>query len=133
MLKELQILNGTLELEFNEYTNEYTITVDESVDNLDILYKLEENAKIEIKNNNILEGENIVYLRVYNDSIEEIYTLYVYKENTNAVSGIDTYKKSLEVNTSEEVALYKVQLLTGGIFLIIIILFSIMFKRRKNT
>ena len=58
------------------------------------------------------------------------YTLYVYKENSETVSGIDTYKKTLEIaNANNEIETYKVQLLTTGVFLLIVIIFSILFKR----
>lgn len=132
MLKELKILNGNLDLEFNEYTYEYTVAVDAAIDKLEFEYKLDESANISITNNTILGDETIVYLDVYNINEEVTYTFYVYKENTNLVSGIDNYKKSLEVNASNELSLYKVQILTGSIFLVLIILFSIIFKRKRT-
>jgi len=76
-------------------------------------------------------GENTVYIDVYNIDEKITYTLYVYKENSNVVNGIDDYKKTLEIVTTNEVALYKVQLLSIGIFLIIIIVFSLIFRRKK--
>lgn len=130
MLKNLKILNGILELKFNEYTYEYTITVTDDVNSLEIDYKLDEDCYLTIRDNKLDYGENIVYLDVYNVDELLTYTLYVYKENSETVSGIDTYKKTLEIaNANKEIETYKVQLLTTGVFLLIVIIFSILFKR----
>lgn len=131
MLKDLKILNGNLELKFNEYTYEYTVVVANDINELEFEYKIDDNCQINI-NDNILDNyENIVYIDVYNDEEIETYTFYVYKENTNYTTGIDDYKKSLEVVNTIEVEPYKLQLLSVGIFLSIIIIFSIIFHRRK--
>lgn len=132
MLMDLRVLNGNLELKFNEYIYEYTVKVDNTINSLELDYKLKEDAYINIRNNNLIEGENIVYLDVYNVDEEITYTLYVYKEKTEEVSGIDNYIKSLEVNSNNnEIDLYKVQILTVSIFLILIIIFLMMFKKKK--
>lgn len=132
MIKDLKVLNGNLELKFNEYTYEYTITVEKDIESLELEYKLEDDCYISIRDNYLDEEENIVYLDVYNVDEEITYTLYVYKEITNEVLGIDNYKKALEVSTNKEVEFYKVQLLTTGIFLLIVIVFSILFRRKRN-
>lgn len=132
MLKELKVLNGNLELKFNEYTYEYTVTVTDEINKLELDYKLEEDCYLSVRDNTLKTGENIVYLDVYNVDEEVTYTLYVYKESNETVSGIDNYKKALEIaNTNNEVEPYKVQLLTTGIFLLIVIIFSLMFRRKK--
>jgi len=131
MLMDLKVLNGNLELKFNEYTYEYTVSVDKEVSSLDFQYELKDDCYIEILNNELNSEENIVYLNVYNVDEEITYTLYVYKENSDTVSGIDNYKKSLEIVSNNEVEVYKVQLLTTGLFLIIIIIFSFIFKRKN--
>ncbi|MBE6157007.1 MAG: hypothetical protein E7161_04630 [Firmicutes bacterium] len=131
MLNDLKVLNGNLELKYNEYTYEYTVTVEENINNLELEYILEDDCYIEIRNNELNFGENTVYIDVYNIDEKITYTLYVYKENSNVVNGIDDYKKTLEIVTTNEVALYKVQLLSIGIFLIIIIVFSLIFRRKK--
>lgn len=131
MLKDLKILNGILELKFNEYTYEYTVVVEEDVDSLEIEYVLSEGSSIDIKSNALTDGDNIVYLNVYDEDLnQETYTLYVYKNNSEAVSGIDNYVSSLEFNQVEELSLYKVQILTVSIFLMIVIVFSIIFRRK---
>ena len=132
MLIDLKILNGNLELKYNEYTYEYTVKVDNTVNSLNIEYKLTEGTSINIRNNILTEGENKVYLDVFDSENYETYTLIVYKQEIEEVSGIDMYLKSLEVNnTKEELELYKVQILSISIFLIIILLFSLIFKRKK--
>ena len=132
MLDDLKILNGNLELEFNEYTYEYTVVVKEDVTSLDFDYILNNDCYINIRNNNLNSEENIVYVDVYNLDTQITYTFYVYKENTNVVNGIDNFVSSLEISKNDEIALYKVQILTSSMFLLIIIIFSIIF-RRKHT
>lgn len=131
MLMDLKVLNGNLELKFNEYTYEYTVTVENEVNSLEFDYNLQEDAYLSIRDNILDEEENIVYLDVYNVNDTITYTLYVYKEFTSEVIGIDNYKKSLEVSLNQEVETYKVQLLTIGVFLAIVIIFSLMFKRKR--
>lgn len=132
MLNDLKILNGTLELTFNKYTYEYTVIVDNNINTLDFVYKLEDNCNININNNLLNNYENIVTIDVYNDENIETYTFYVYKEATNYTSLIDNYKKSLEIVNNIEVEPYKIQLLVSGIFLSIIIVFSILFRHKRN-
>lgn len=132
MLKELKILNGVLELEFNEYTYEYTVIVEDDITSLDIDYLVEENTYINVRGNILNEKDNIVYIDVYSEENTITYTFYVYKESNETVNGIDNFVSSLEVSNIEEVSLYKVQILTCSIFLIIIILFSIIFRRKHN-
>lgn len=133
MIDDLKILNGNLELAFNEYTYEYTVVVDSIVTSLDINYKLKDDCYINIRNNNLDYGENEVFIDVYNVDKTITYTLYVYREGMQEVNGIDNYMKSLEVVNTESIELYKVQMLTIGIFLFIIIIFSILFRRKKRS
>lgn len=131
MLIDLKITNGTLELKYNEYTYEYTVTVDNDINNLEFSYKLQDDCYVEIRNNELSNYENIVYLDVYN--IDELitYTFYVYKENSNEANSIENFKESLEISLNKDIEEYKVQILSISIFLIIIIIFSLMFKRKK--
>lgn len=132
MLIDLKILNGDLELKFNKYTYEYTVVVKNDITSLDIDYTLEDGAYLNIRNNIIDEDENIVYIDAYDEEKTITYTLYVYKEDIKTVNGIENYIESLEVaNTQKEVSTYEVQILCVSMFLTIIILFSIIFRRRK--
>lgn len=132
MIHDLKILNGNLELDFNEYTYFYTVIVPEDVKALEFSYKLADDTYVEVKNNELDKDENTVVLDVYNVNEDATYTFLVYKEKTDTVSGIDNYMKSLEITNNKEVNLYEVQLLAVGIFFFIIIIFSIIFKVPKN-
>ena len=131
MLKDLKILNGNLELKFNEYTYDYTVVVEDNVDSLEIEYVLSEGATIDIRSNLLNDGDNLVYLDIYDEDLNKVtYTLNVYRENSEVVSGIDNYISSLEVKKEEVVSLYKVQILTVSMFLMIVIVFSIIFRKK---
>lgn len=132
MIEELNILNGELELKFNEYTYEYTVKIDSDVKELEFDYKLKDDVNIDIRNNIIDDNNNVVYIDVYDIDNTITYTFYVYKENTNLSSGIDNYKKSLEVVNIDPYYEYKLEGLAVGIFFAIIIVFSIIFRRKKK-
>lgn len=131
MLKDLKILNGNLELKYNEYTYEYTVTVDSNVNSLEFDYTLDDDCYIDIKDNILDKSENIVTLDVYNVDNTITYTFYVYKESEEEVNGIDNYMKSLEVASTNNKEFYKVQILSVSIFLTLIIIFSLLFHRKK--
>ena len=125
MLKDLKILNGNLELKYNEYTYEYTVTVDNDVNSLEFEYVLDDDCYVDIKDNNLEKGENIVTLDVYNVDNSITYTFYVYKESEEEVNGIDNYMKSLEVANTNNTEFYKVQILSVSLF------FPFCFIRKK--
>ena len=131
MLKDLKILNGNLDLKYNEYTYEYTVTVDSNVNSLEFDYTLDDDCYVDIKDNILEKKENIVTLDVYNVDDSITYTFYVYKESEEEVNGIDNYMKSLEVANTNNTEFYKVQILSVSIFLTLIIIFSILFHRKK--
>ena len=132
MLEDLKVLNGNLDLPFNEYIYEYTLSVDEFTTKLELEYKLCEDCNIEVIGNNLNNDENIVTLNVYTVDREVNYILNVYKEKEENVNGIDSYMQSLEVENIKEFSLYKVQLLTISIFVILLIIFSLIFKKKHN-
>ena len=132
MIEELNILNGDLELKFNEYTYEYTVKVSSDITSLEFSYKLKDNVNINIRNN-YLDNNSVVYVDVYNIDERVTYTFNVYKENTLSSSGIDNYKKSLEIVDIDPNYNYKVEGLCVGVFLVIVIMFSIIFKRKKKV
>ena len=97
MLKDLKVLNGNLDLEFNEYIYEYTVNVTDDINSLELSYELDKDTYINIRGNTINEGENIVYLDVYDLNFSRTYTLYVYKENSESVSEIDNFISFISV------------------------------------
>ena len=133
MINDLQILNGNLELKFNPYTYEYTVKVDSNIESLEFSYNLEPDCYINIRNNTLDNKENMVYVDVYNIDKTITYTFLVTKEEENSVSGIDDYKKSLEIVNNESINILYVQCLGIGLVLTIIILFSIIFRRKKHS
>ena len=133
MLKDLKVLNGILDLNFDKYIYEYTVEVDSNVDSLDLEYTLEDEYNIDIRNNNLVDGENIVYLDVYSVDYTYTYTLYVYKNSDKTSSKIDEYKKKLEVINNEKIEIYKVNILCISVFLLIVIIFSILFHKKRKV
>lgn len=133
MINDLQILNGNLELKFNPYTYEYTVKVDSDIESLEFSYNLEPDCYINIRNNTLDNKENTVYVDIYNIDNTITYTFLVTKDTENSVSGIDDYKKSLEIVNNESINILYVQCLGIGLVLTIIILFSIIFRRKKHN
>lgn len=132
MLTELKILNGILELKFDKYTYEYTVQVEDDIKRLDFEYLTTDNVSVNIRNNYIYDGEGLVYVDVINNDNIITYTFSTHKETTNLVSGIDDYKKSLELTKTDNIELYEIQILCSGVFIIIVIIFCLIF-RKKHT
>lgn len=131
MINNLEITNGLLELKFDKYTYEYTVIVDSEIDHLDFLYDVSSDTAVSIRDNFLDAFENIVYFDLIKDNSTTTYTFLVYKEEVESTSKIANFTKSLEVEKEEVVALYKVQILSVTLFLIIIVIFSLMFHRKK--
>ena len=132
MLKDLKVLNGHLDLPFNEYIYEYTVTINKDITYLDLEYDTLENVFVEV-NKNDLNTSNEVEIVVYNDTDIVTYKLYVYKESEQEVNGLLEYKNSLEV-IDKSIELYKIQILSISLFLILIIIFSFIFRKKcKNN
>lgn len=132
MLKDLIVLNGDMPLKFNEYTYEYTINVAEDVEELKLEYKLEDECFAKLSNNKLTYGENILSLDVYNIDNKITYTLYVYRENVNEANKIHDYMASIEINNKEEVNINNIQLLSIGIFIVLLFFFCLIFRKKKN-
>lgn len=132
MLNDLRILNGNLELKFDPYTYLYTVVVEEDVSSLLFDYELKDEYNIIIRNNYLNNNENIVYLDFYNDKDIITYTFYVYKEKLESSNKIDSFMNSLDIATTKDVELYKIQFLCCGIFMSILIIFSLIFKRKRH-
>ena len=132
MIKDLLILNGELELKFNEYTYEYTVLVKDGIKELVFSYELNNGTYANIRNNDLSnEGENIVYLDVYDNTNTITYTFYVYKENTKTVTGIQEYISRLELKKEEDLNMLHVEILVVSCVILIIMVFSIIFHKKK--
>ncbi len=132
MIKKLEILNGVLDLEFNEYTYFYTLSVDSNTNALDFSYEVDDGALVDIRDNNLNSSENLVYLDVSKDDKVVTYTFLVYKDNLSSASSTNNLANSIEIKKTEDVSLIKVQALCISLFFIVIIIFSIMFGRKKR-
>lgn len=131
MLLNLEILNGKMSIKFDKYVNNYSIKVDENVDYLVMDYEVSEGYTIDIINNSNLEpGYNYVYIEVKNDLEVNSYILEVYKEEVNEVINYENYLE--ELNVVPKNYGYTKYIIGIIAFLIIIILFYILFIKRKK-
>ena len=128
----VKILNGILELKFDKYTYEYTVLVEDDIKRLDFEYLTTDSVSVNIRNNYIYDGEGLVYVDVISNDNIITYTFLTHKETTNIVSGIDDYKKSLELTKTDNIELYEIQILCSSVFIIIVIIFCLIF-RKKHT
>ena len=132
MLEELKILNGKLDLKFDKLNNIYTLSVSSNIEKLEFEYKITEGYNIEVIDNYLDEDINNVYIKVYNDSEENIYTFIVYKESSYTSSLIDDYKSSLNVKKEIVNSTYVYSIIIGCI-IVIIIFGIILLKPRKRS
>lgn len=131
MLLNLEILNGNLSPYFDIFVDTYTIRIDKSVNNLELNYEVEEGFNVEVINNeNLKEGENLVYIEVFNETSKSTYTLEVYKEEAKEVINYDDAIKAIEVQKPMP------KYLPWGIFIcclfVIMVTFCLLFLRKKK-
>lgn len=131
MLKKLEVLNGELSLTFDPLNTIYTVNVNDDVTELQFNYETYDNDNILIIGNNLQNSVNEVIVRV--NSNEEIvdYHFTVYK-NDKIVSNDMTYLESLEIKSNKnELPSYIGPLIGVICFLLIVIMFTLLFKKRK--
>ena len=131
MLNDLKIINGVLSPEFDIYNNIYSVNIDENVDKLVIEYDVDSDYIVNIiDNESLISGNNEVYLQVIKDNEINTYTLLVYKEETDTVVNYDYLLEPLEVK--EELPSYVAPLIIGCCFFVILLVFILLFKRKKH-
>ena len=131
MLNDLEIINGELSPEFDCLNNVYSVTISENVDELVMDYSVTDGYIVNvIDNKNLASGENEVYIQVIKDEEINTYTLLVYKESSEPVFNYDYNLDTVEVE--EELPEYVAPLIGGSCFLIILIVFLLLFKKRKS-
>lgn len=131
MLNDLEIINGELSPEFDCLNNIYSVTISENVDELVMDYSVTDGYIVNvIDNKDLASGENEVYIQVIKDEEINTYTLLVYKESSEPVFNYDYNLDTVEVE--EELPEYIAPLIGGSCFLIILIVFLLLFKKRKN-
>lgn len=130
MLEDLEILNGIISPEFDIYNNIYSVSILEDVDELVINYKVSDGYVVNIiDNNNLVSGENEVYIQVIKENEINTYTLLVNKEETEDVADLKYLLEPLEVK--EELPTYVAPLIGGSCLFLIFIFFLIIFRKRK--
>ena len=130
MLEDLEILNGIISPEFDIYNNIYSVIILEDVDELVINYKVSDGYVVNIiDNNNLVSGENEVYIQVIKENEINTYTLLVNKEETEDVADLEYLLEPLEVK--EELPTYVAPLVGGSCLFLIFIFFLIIFRKRK--
>ena len=130
MLEDLEILNGIISPEFDIYNNIYSVSILEDVDELVINYKVSDGYVVNIiDNNNLVSGENEVYIQVIKENEINTYTLLVNKEETEDVVDLEYLLEPLEVK--EELPTYVAPLVGGSCLFLIFIFFLIIFRKRK--
>ena len=131
MLNDLEIINGELSPEFDSLNNIYSVTVTEDIDELVLEYSVSDGYIVNVIDNQDLdEGENEVYLQVIKDEEINTYTLLVYKERSEPVFNYEYIPEVIEVDS--EPPEYIAPLIGGICFLIILIVFLLLFKKRKS-
>lgn len=132
MLQKLEILNGDITPIFNPNILEYEVVVSSTTFSLQLNYEINEGATVTIYGNDYLTvGEGHVLIEVYENGVVNTYTLNIYKE-ASEVSNIYNNIAKVEVVDKSSEMLEKIRdPLIGGVYLlIIIVLFSIIFKRK---
>ena len=130
MLLNLEVLNGVMTIDFDPLIDTYTVDVASDVDSLVLNYELSTDSNIKIINNeDLVEGENIIYLEVSSQKDMNTYTLLVNKESTQSVFNYENMTDSLDVYHEKQP---NSVLIGGGTFLIIILCFIIIFRPRHK-
>ena len=128
LLEELKILNGKLLPPFDKYNEIYTVIVDNDVDKLEYTYIVTGTDIKEVTGNeNFKPGENIVVIKLGNDTT---YELTVKKEAEKKTTSIlDTYEK---VEVKPEMPTYIPSLIGIICFLIIILSYALIFSKKNK-
>ena len=133
MLKELEILNGDISLKFDPLNTKYTVFVNKNEPKLELKYKIEETDNVLVEGNNLVNNYNEVMITVFNDEKSMEYYLYVYKNDKNVFEIDTSYFNKLETEANKEISSYAVPTIASTCFLIIIIVFAILFHKKKKV
>lgn len=130
MLKDLEVLNGTLSLKFDPLNTKYTIILNKDEDKVNFKYILDDDTAMMISGNQKLNNGSMVIIRVSkNDEVINYYFNVYYEEVATASTNslID-----LEITPKKEISKYAGPGIACICFLIILFLYVLLFKKKKN-
>ena len=132
-MESLEILNGKLSPKYDKYNDIYTVSISSDINELEIKYSTNENEMVNIYGNtNLQEGKNKVIIAFTNSKQEvEYITLIVNKERTNTVFNYSEFDTKIEVE-NKNVPVYIPSLIGITCFILIILLYLFMFKKRNS-
>ena len=132
MLKKLTILNGELSVKFDPLNTRYTVNMNTSDESLKLAYETEDTDQVSVFNNHIKEGKNEIVITVYNDEEMMSYYLEVYQNTSSAALNSEDYFASLEVKSNQDLPEYVAPMIASICFLIILLSFTFLFKKKKK-
>ena len=130
MLKDLEILNGELSVKFDPLNTRYTVNMNNAAKCLDLKLDADEESDISVFNNEINDQFTEVVITVYHEDEMMSYYLEVYPME-NEVSNVQNNFETLEINLTEP-KIYIAPLIASACFLIILLNFSLLFKKKKK-
>ena len=132
MLDNLEVLNGTLSLKFDPLNTKYTVLLNDKNDMaLQFQYQVPDGVEVFITNNYLVNEYTVVILTVKDEDATMDYKFYVYKEDSTDVADYFPIQKSIEVEATE-LSPYAVPGISSICFLIILIVFAILFHKKKK-
>ncbi len=132
MLKKLTLLNGELSVKFDPLNTRYTVNMKTSDESLELAYETEDTDQVSVFNNHIKEGKNEIVITVYNDEEMMSYYLEVYQNTSSTVLNSEDYFASLEVKSNQDLPEYVAPMIASICFLIILLSFTFLFKKKKK-
>ena len=139
-IKDLKIDGVDLDTKFDMLLNDYTATIDLSVEKLDIKYELEDpEAKVKITGNEkLVEGENIITITVTSsdEKSKQVYTITVNKEEICDPETEDCEEEAKDVVVVEKknpTKIWLIVIISLVALAIIGISGFLIFKKKKNN
>lgn len=128
--KSFEILNGTMNMEYDKFSNEYTVYVDEEENYLDFVYELEdEEAAITIIGNDFFTNQNnLVTITIYSNGDKTSYNFLVKKYSDQETMSTLNKEVALEYTKNN---FHMESLITMVATLIVIFFFYKLFLRHK--
>ena len=128
MLKSFKVNNGYMTSEFSPEVFSYEINLDDNEPFLDFTYTAEGKVTI-YGNQNLTYGLNHILIEVYDNNEVVTYTFIVNKEKVFQTLGevLPSYEGNIKENFLSDI---RIPCISSVTFLIIVILFCIIFKRK---